>query len=109
MSKAPKNKKARLKTSKTSESRHKEITEEFIRSNLMKYAEDMFEFDDNGVVIKRNYDTRGIEIQKDEDEEIDPDSLKDKEEKKVKLKKQSKKDNNSKDITFGDLLKKAKD
>lgn len=107
MSKPARNKKARLKTSKTSDSRHQEIDEQLIRSNLMKYAEDMFEFDEKGNVIKRNYDTRGIEIQKDEDEEIDPDSLKDKELKKVKLKKQSKKviDTN-KEIDFADLLKK---
>lgn len=107
MSKAPKNKKARLKTAKSSQSRYEKKDEEIIKSNLMKFAEELFEFDEQGHVIKRYYDGKGIEIPQNDDEEIDPDSLKEKEEKKVKINKTAKKKvDSNKNISFDDLLKK---
>lgn len=104
MSKPARNKKARNKTAKTSDSRHIQPDDEIIKSNIMKYAEEMFDFDEQGNIIKRKVDGRGMKIEED-DPEIDPDSLKEKEQKKVKVPKSKKrKVNTNTGISFGDLL-----
>jgi len=106
MSKQARNKKARLKVAKTSQSRQLETNEDVMRANIMKFAEQMYEFDDEGYVIKKKFDIRGIEIPEEEDPEIDPESLKEKPEKKIKIEKQLKKSTTTnKGIDFGDLLK----
>jgi hypothetical protein len=107
MSKPPRNKKARLKVAKSSSSRHQQKEDEMLKSSMMKFAEEMFEFDKEGNVIKRKMDVKGIEVPKDEDEEIDPNSLLPKPEKKIKVEKQKKKKvNTNTGISFEDLLKK---
>jgi len=104
MSKPARNKQARSKPAKTSSNRNVQPDDEIIKSSIMKYAEEMFDFDEQGNVIKRKVDGRGMKIEE-EDPEINPESIKEKEQKKVKLQKQKKRIVNSNTgISFGDLL-----
>lgn len=106
MSKPARSKQARSKPAKNSNIRNIQSDDEIIKSSIMKFAEEMFDFDEQGNVIKRRVDGRGMKIEED-DPEINPDSLKEKEQKKIKIEKQKKrKVNSNTGISFDDLLKK---